>query len=440
MKTKLIKLPHGGKILYTQIKEVNGVHCEMHFGCGSWNDEKGKGGVAHFAEHVLAGFPTSKKSKEQRFEEARKFQMCNAGTGKEDMFFFFATTEGHFDEVVDHITETFDDLVITEEEFEKEKKVILDELRTRVKMNYDDYFQKVRAEMTSQENMHSSICVGGTEESVQKLTIDDVKKFIDNYITLENLVMTVTGNISQKNLMNSVKKYILPRLKKQGKKPFSIKDVQENYMIEPGAIVNKSVEQGKAMMVFLYPLRFAPYTGDIKDQDYRRRIVSPFLMQKMHEKLRIEGGLCYSCASYVCPADTVIVCEDCVEVAEENLDKVIDQYFEYLKCLPENIDPEFFKKEQTKIVERENFDFDRLFSINARAYSFYDNFNILYGSKYRNYDIEQIKSLTYEEVNKLYKQVYSQKPFIIIFSNDEKYFDKKTTNKIYTKLKKIKPW
>ena len=440
MKTKLIKLPHGGKLLYTQIKEVNGIQCEMHFGCGSWNDDKGKGGVAHFAEHVLSGFPTSKKSKEQRFEEARKFQMCNAGTGREDMFFFFSTIEAHFDEVVDHITETFDDLVITEEEFEKEKKVIIDEIRTRVKMNYDEYYQKIRAQIMSQENIHNSICIGGTEESVQQLTIADVKKFIDDYITLENLVMTVTGNISQKKLVSSVKKYIIPRLKKQGKKPFSIKGVQENYMIEPCAIVNKSVEQGKAMMMFLYPLKFSPYTGNIKDQDYCRRIVSSFLGQKMHEKLRIEGGLCYSCANYLYTMDTMFSCEDSVEVAEENLDKVLDQYFEYLKCLPENLAPEFFVKEQRKIIERENFDFERLFTFNGRAFSYYDRYNILYSSKYRNYDIEQIKKLTYDEVNELYKKVYTQKPFVIIFSNDEKYADKKTTNKLYTKLKKIKPW
>lgn len=440
MKTKLIKLPHGGKILYTPITEVNGIQCEMHFGCGSWNDEKGKGGTAHFAEHVLAGFPTSKHTKEQRFEKARSFQSCNAGTGKGDMFFFFTTIKTHFDEVIDHITETFDDVVITEECFEKERNIILDELRTRVKMNYDEYYQKVKAKLTTQENISQSICIGGTEESVKALTIDDIKTFIDKYITLENLVMTVTGNISQKQMMNAVKKYIIPRLKKEGDRPFSIKDVQQNYWIAPQAIVNKSVEQGKAMLLFSYPLRFAPYTGNILDQDYCRRIVSPFLRKQMHEKLRIEGGLCYSCSSFVFPDDAMFVCEDTIEVAEENLDKLIDQYFDYLKCLPKDLDPEFFEREKRKIVESENLDFDRLFSINARTFRFFDEFGLLYSSKYRNYDIEQIQKLTYQQVNELYKSIYTQKPFIVIYSNDEKYIDKKTTNKLYTKLKKIKPW
>lgn len=440
MKTKLIKLPHGGKILYTPITEVNGIQCEMHFGCGSWNDEEGKGGTAHFAEHVLAGFPTSKHTKEQRFEKGRTFHFCNAATGKKDMFFYFTTIKNHFDEAIDYITETFNDLVITEEDFEKERNVILDEIRTRVKMNYDEYFLKVKAQISTQENMNRSVCIAGTAESVKKLTIDDIKTFIDKYITLDNFVMNVAGNISKKQLMKAVKKYIIPRLKKEGEKPFSIKDVQQNYWIEQQAIVNKSVEQGKAMLLFLYPLRFAPYTGNILDQDYCRRIVSPFLRKQMHEKLRIEGGLCYSCSSFVFPDDAMFVCEDTIEVAEENLDKLIDQYLDYLKCLPKDLDPEFFEREKRKIVEGENLDFDRLVSINSMAFRFFDDFGLLYGSKYRDYDIEQIQKITYQQANQLYKSIYTKKPFIVIYSNDEKYMDKKTTNKIYAKIKKIKPW
>ena len=440
MKTKLIKLPHGGELLYTRLTEINGIQCELHFGCGSWNDEKGKGGTAHFAEHILSGFPTSKKTKEQRYEEGRKYQMSNAATGKGDLVFFFSTTKDNFDNVMDYTTETFNDLVLTEEEFEKEKKVILDELRTRVKTNYDIYYQQTRAEITTQENLRNSICIGGTEQSVQSLTREDVKKFIDKYITLENLLMSVTGNISQKQLMCAVKKYLLPRLKNQGVKAFSSRDIKENYWIDSCAITNKSVEEGKAMLLMLYPMWFAPYTGDIKDEDYCRRIVSPFLREKMHEKLRIEGGLCYACSNFIYSSESMYVCEDCVEVAEENLDKVIKQYLEYLKCLPENIDKDFVEKERKKIIERENFDFERLYSINAKACRFFDDYNILYSSKYRNYDIEQIKKLTYAEINKLYRDVYTQKPFLIIFSNDEKYADKKITNKIYANLKKIKPW
>ena len=78
--------------------------------------------------------------------------------------------------------------------------------------------------------------------------------------------------------------------------------------------------------------------------------------------------------------------------------------------------------------------------INGRVLNYYDSYSILYSSKYRNYDIEQIKKLTYEEVNEVYKSIYKQKPFIIIFSEDERLDDKKATNKLYTKLKKIKPW
>ena len=149
---------------------------------------------------------------------------------------------------------------------------------------------------------------------------------------------------------------------------------------------------------------------------FLERIVSPFLRKHMHEKLRIEGGLCYSCSSFIYTEDTMRVCEDSVEVAQENLDKLIEQYFEHLKNLPENLDKDFFEKEKTKIVESENFDFERIMHINGRVFNYYDNYNILYSSKYRNYDIEQIKKLTYEEVNEAYKSVYKQKPFIVILT------------------------
>ena len=65
MKTNIVKLKGGATLLHTRVKGVTGIYAEFSFKAGSATDPKGKLGVAHFAEHALCEFSTTRFTTEQ---------------------------------------------------------------------------------------------------------------------------------------------------------------------------------------------------------------------------------------------------------------------------------------------------------------------------------------------------------------------------------------
>ena len=104
MKTQLINLKGGAKLLFNRQTEINGINIEFNFKAGALNDPMGKLGVAHFCEHALCDFANAKMTKKERASYARKFQYRNAFTSREVMGFIIRTVEEDFEDAVDFIS------------------------------------------------------------------------------------------------------------------------------------------------------------------------------------------------------------------------------------------------------------------------------------------------------------------------------------------------
>ena len=436
MTTELIEIG-GSKVLYTPIKSVQGVHIYFEFAAGSFNDPKGKLGVAHFCEHILAGFATTNKTQEQRWSERRRYQGGNASTSCSMMRFYLFTIAKHFTEAMDFLTDPFANVIISEEEFERERKVISDEIVTRVKTNsmeaWVQYNQKVVKEPHF-NRQHSY--PAGSVESLNKITIDDVKEYIKKYLNLDNLIISIVGNVSKKEVIKAIKDFVLPRFGKNGECGFLTKNLDHNIMAPAKLIHAPAVEQGKSLIQFYYEIDFKPFSGKMEEGDYRRGIISKYLSEHMFELLRLNNGLCYSCSSRVRRENRVCAVCDSIQCAEENLDRVVEEYLNHLHTLPVDMDRAAFEKFKQQICENENYDVLNLLQISDRVYDAYDSFKLLDYKKVIKYNMKRYASVTYDEVNELYKKLFLKKPIVVIISNNEKYRDKEFEKELYKKIKK----
>ena len=209
MKTEIINLKGGAKLLFNRQTDVNGIAIRFNFMAGALNDPIGKLGVAHFCEHALCSFSNAKMTSEERKTEKKTFVYRNAFTSSKTMGFLLSVTEEDFERGIDFVTESFKSIKFLKDEFENEKKIILDEVKTRLQINNRLISPVINTKICKDEfynKMHDF--PAGTVETVSKISIEDLQEFIKKYITTNNLVVTISGNIKKSKVVSIINKYV----------------------------------------------------------------------------------------------------------------------------------------------------------------------------------------------------------------------------------------
>ncbi len=434
MKTEIINLKHGAKVLYNRQKEIEGIDLQFVFNAGAFNDGKGKLGVAHFLEHAMCGFPNEKMTREERDSYRRKFSYFNARTSLREMSFIVRMTEEDFEDAVDFVTEQFSSIKFSQEEFDKEYKIIENEIKTRVKKNGNVASVIARTEIIKDDHFKNAISnPAGTIETLSKITLKDLQDFMKTYLTLNNLVVCVCGNISKKRVKNAMHKFVETRIGFSQTQGFMPRDV--NTLYSPKFHYQKAVEEGKAVMSCVYNLKHIPWSYVVPREYIAGDLLSMILQEYAFMFFREKKNLCYSCSLCACGLANYFSNEFYIECQEESLDGVIDCFQEFLNGLPQDIDRATFDKHKRKRLLQYDFDFISIGKISDIMYGVYRTENKMYNTSYRKKLHEERKNISYEEVNALYKTMFDAKPHVTIVANDEKYkdFDYKSFAKIARK-------
>jgi zinc protease len=160
---------------------------------GSHNETEDILGIAHLVEHLVFKGTDKHNSEEinQYIESLGGY--VNAFTSFEETQFYCTLPSEFWKEAIDFINDLVFFNTIPEEEFELEKGVVLNELRMYsddpVSVCQDNLFKIIFHEDITKQ------LVGGTVDTVSKITREDVINFIDeNYIN-KNIDIIITGNI-----------------------------------------------------------------------------------------------------------------------------------------------------------------------------------------------------------------------------------------------------
>lgn len=179
--------------------------------CGSYDEEESNRGIAHFTEHMLFKGTAERSSQEisQVIEGVGgKLNACTSF----DFTMYHCTVPTDFWQVgIDVLSDLIWNNTIPEEEFEREKQVILEEL----KMYDDDAGSKVWDLLYTHlhQNNPNRQLVGGTLESVSKINRQQMIDFIDKFYIPSNMFIVATGNINHEKLVDFVKS-CCPELRK----------------------------------------------------------------------------------------------------------------------------------------------------------------------------------------------------------------------------------
>ena len=174
-----------------------------------------------------------------------------------------------------------------EETLEKIKTILTGSLKR--KENDFDYVSKNELKKLLFKNTALENPSSGTIESISKITLDDVKEFINSSLVLENLIIVAGGDISLEDFSNEIK--VLLSTLKSGEKTNTITIEASNQKK-----INELIKETEQAYIYFG----SPFNVEVNDQTNYIAKVASFVLggsgfgSRLMEEIRVKRGLAYS--------------------------------------------------------------------------------------------------------------------------------------------------
>lgn len=287
-------------VLFKKIETAPCIHIRLVFNFGAFHDEIGKEGVAHFLEHMLLKGSSSFSTKKDTQEFSKKYMLntLNAATGFFSMWLSGKTLPENYEKVMDGLFDMILTAKLTQNDFDEEKSVIIQEAWGRYKN--DKYLKYVKELINNNDTIPDRkriLSPLGWPDTIEKMTRDDILDSYNKHIVKENFSIIVVGNIDNKHI-DILEKYIIQL--KSGKKSREVY-IPEKILNDKVAVFrNKRVDIGledKNQVGLELCVTFPRPVSDPeleKKQSASVQILRGLLEEILHERFRLDNSWCYS--------------------------------------------------------------------------------------------------------------------------------------------------
>ncbi len=324
---KIVKqLPNGIKLVYDYFPGIKSFVLSITSLAGSRQDFEGKDGLAHFVEHILfrrnRDFTNSQLARE--FEKTGT--IYNAFTEQELTCFYLKGLNEKFEEVFNLISKFFTCPVFDKKDFEKERKIILEEIRS-YEDDPEEYILDVGNELIF-PNHPLGRHITGTEESLMRITIEDIQHYFYEYYAPNNLLVAFVGNIP----FNQFEEIVNKKLEELKPHPIKIQinDIPQNTI--PLMDIARDLEQSH----FLYQMRI----DNLSESELPMlKLFSYYLSESpsslIYNSLREKSGLVYNVFTNVEQFSDTNVLQLYYATQKSNYDKaqsLLNEIFDKIKA------------------------------------------------------------------------------------------------------------
>ena len=197
---KTFTLSNGIKVVTYKMDQVKSIHMNVTIKGGSLVEEKSKNGVAHFMEHMLVqGIPSFPNVESLSTYVESLAGSYNAYTSQLTVSFIISLPFIHLEDAVKISSEVMYAPLFPENVLEKERKAVITEITQRK----DSLGYKLGKEFKNVrfiENSEIQKEIGGSLETIQKITRQDLVNYWQEYFIPENTYIYIGGNFSEKKL------------------------------------------------------------------------------------------------------------------------------------------------------------------------------------------------------------------------------------------------
>lgn len=199
------ELSNGLKIIYQQVGLSKLSHIGLFIDVGTRDETKDERGVAHFLEHVLFKGTSKRKAFHILGRIDNVGGEINAYTTKEETVVYSSVMIEHTARAMDLIADIIFNSVFPQNELEKEKDVVIDEIQSYLDTPFEMVFEDFETMIFKNHPLENDIL--GNEEDVKKITKQTIINFVKKHYIPQKMVLSYTGGMSLKKFLSLAEKH-----------------------------------------------------------------------------------------------------------------------------------------------------------------------------------------------------------------------------------------
>lgn len=282
-------LDNGLKIVTEHVDSVKSVAVGIWAKTGSRNEAHRMAGVTHFLEHMLFKGTENRSSLDIAMSMESVGGYLNAFTSSEYTCYYSRCLNTQLERALDVLSDMVLHPSFPENEIEKEKKVVIEEMKM-YRDSPDDYlFEQFSGHVFKGHPLGNSTL--GFEDTVSAFERQDLYEYMEERYQPDNLLVSVAGNVDHKRVVELVSDYFSEVNPKA-----TIDQNPEIPDYQPDKIeLRKPIEQTH----LIAGRRGLHYNHDDK---YRLLLANTVLgggmSSRLHQNVREKYGYCYNITSF----------------------------------------------------------------------------------------------------------------------------------------------
>ena len=389
-----IKTNSGIEVIFDRLESISTCSVGVFVKTGSRDESDTEEGISHVLEHmVFKGTPTR-----NYFEISEEIDYLganvNAHTTKEETVFYINALTQFLGKSVDILFDIVTNSTIDEKELEKEKDVIVEEIKM-----YKDSPDDLVFEMNYADSINGQYSkpIIGTQESVKGFTADEIRKYYKERYTKDNILIVVSGNFDKNEIIQKIdqdfSKLVDKKTDRRDKIDFSFNAGKK--------IVTKDINQVNICISHEnedYNSKNKIYT------DILANIIGGSMSARLFQEIREKNGLAYSVYTYNQYYLSGGLTSTYIGTNLENYEKAIEITLSEFKKLRENgVTEDELQKAKNKYMSRIAFAMENPRSRMGILGNYYIRKNeILDSEKMKN----EVNAVKLEDVNNFAKTKY----------------------------------
>ena len=397
-----IKTDTGIEVIFDKLESISTCSVGVFVKTGSRDESDTEEGISHVLEHMIfKGTPTR-----SYFEISEEIDYLganvNAHTTKEETVFYINALTQFLGKSVDILFDIVTNSTIDEKELEKEKDVIVEEIKMYKDSPDDLVFETNYADCINGQYGKPII---GTEESVKGFTAEGIRKYYRERYTKDNILVVVSGNFDKDEIIQKINEYF-------GKLADTKVDRREkiDFSFNAG---KKTVSKDINQVNICISHKSEDYNSEKKVYtDILSNMIGGSMSSRLFQEIREKNGLAYSVYTYNQYYLSGGLTSTYIGTNLESYEKAIEITLLEFKKLRENgVTEEELQKSKNKYISRISFAMENPRSRMGILGNYYIRKNeILDTEKLKN----EVNTVRLEDVNNFARTKYLEENITVL--------------------------
>ena len=192
-------LDNGVRVITEHVEHMHTVAIGIWVANGSRNESPECNGVAHFIEHLLFKGTGRRTARQISMELDSMGGILNAFTGHEYVCYYAKVLSKFLPRVTDLLSDIFLHSTFPADELERERKVILQEIKMRDDSPEEAIHDRFHQNFWSGHALGNSIL--GTEEIINGISRDAVVQYKQSRYRPDDIIVSAAGNVNHEELV-----------------------------------------------------------------------------------------------------------------------------------------------------------------------------------------------------------------------------------------------